>query len=894
MIIRAKQTLLVIGLLSGLLALAVSGILLLAYVTNTSSAEFIRSVPKPLRSFGESILKGARELPYLPYKILPAGLPIHEISIESKDLNQLLDDLPDPLGSLSASEIKAQPARFTYNGKTYDARVRFRGETSVHWLYPKKSWRVEIKGDSLPNGLRALNFIVPNGRDYLMEELNFYRAGKLGLIVPRSEFAILKVNGSSQGVYFITEHWSKEFLENAELSPDANFYGESFVNQQIFTDIAFWQKYTENPDEKINNLVDLQNLIKFIREAPPEEFKQKVWSLVDKDNFYKWLVHMTLAGSDHQDWAHNVRLYADRTTGKFMFIPWDVGGKMLRGRGIDVHFNPLISRILQIPEFKHERDRLLYEYISNDENLKDDLAYYDGLYRKTRIAFYKDPLKEFSSGKFDEEVKHFRNIIEDNVKFIQEYLDLAELKVDIYMNSRPGVILDLVTQNPIPLIIESMSVSDTSGQNFLVYYDQNSNARLDSADPYLGNVREGKDLRLPNQINLVSLMEPLFPDPTRYEIFEFLPITKKLFLIPGDGAKLNSLDILIRAKNSLTGKEAKIRKNFFDESVFADLEAATIDRNTFLARNPQFRFYGENGVALLPGSYIFEKNIIIPQGLDLTISGPANIYFAPNASLVSYGSVYIQGNETAKVKFARLNSTRPWGVFAIVQGEEVDISYAEFDGGGSARVNGAFFTGMLSAHRVKKIKIDKSVFRHASEAGNGDDAVNLKYGDILVVNSVFENNFGDALDLDFANGEVKDNEFFNNKNDGIDISGSEAALSHNFIRGSGDKGISIGEHSSPQITSNTILNCTIGIAVKDLSEAVLEDNILYGNKIALAAYKKKPVFGGAKAVFKNGIIWKNATLIDKDEFSEVSISNSNVEGGYSGEGNYSQDPELSY
>ena len=105
---------------------------------------------------------------------------------------------------------------------------------------------------------------------------------------------------------------------------------------------------------------------------------------------------------------------------------------------------------------------------------------------------------------------------------------------------------------------------------------------------------------------------------------------------------------------------------------------------------------------------------------------------------------------------------------------------------------------------------------------------------------------------------------------------SNINVSHNYIENVGDKGISVGEKSNPNIISNTIKNASIGIAVKDLSSPILIDNLFINNLIALASYKKiwRYEFGGSPFVGKN--YFENNLLNISLDHENLSIGKSHI------------------
>ena len=184
-------------------------------------------------------------------------------------------------------------------------------------------------------------------------------------------------------------------------------------------------------------------------------------------------------------------------------------------------------------------------------------------------------------------------------------------------------------------------------------------------------------------------------------------------------------------------------------------------------------------------------------------------------------------------------SSSPWGTFAIVntKGKKSLINHVSIEEGGPTTVNGIIFSGGLATHYAD-IEIFDSVFTR----NHGDDGANIKYSTADVRRNQFIGNDSDGLDLDAVSGTIKNNVFSGNGGDGLDISWNTAEISDNFISDNKDKCLSIGEKSTGSITGNSFENCDIGIAVKDLSDISLVNNVIRHNRQGLAVYQNKSIF----------------------------------------------------
>jgi hypothetical protein len=93
---------------------------------------------------------------------------------------------------------------------------------------PKKSWR--IKFGRLPidyngqtteeqiyfQGKRQINLIIPSDREYVLAPFVNQLLSEAGLTVPRDQFAILRINGVLQGLYYEVEHLDKPLFAAQE------------------------------------------------------------------------------------------------------------------------------------------------------------------------------------------------------------------------------------------------------------------------------------------------------------------------------------------------------------------------------------------------------------------------------------------------------------------------------------------------------------------------------------------------------------------------------------------------------------------------------------------------------------------------------------------------------
>jgi hypothetical protein len=238
------------------------------------------------------------------------------------------------------------------------------------------------------------------------------------------------------------------------------------------------------------------------------------------------------------------------------------------------------------------------------------------------------------------------------------------------------------------------------------------------------------------------------------------------------------------------------------------------------------------------------------------------------ASFFSYSPVYAVGSERSPIHVDGAGSEQPWGVFAVLNTEHASSTFVHvhFQRGSEATLNGVLASGMLALHNADA-EVRNSVFQDSF----GDDALNVKGGLVQVVDNMFVRTYADGVDVDFPHKEtqVLNNTFHDIGGDAIDVSWSEIRIVGNKVERCVDKGISIGERSTVYVEGNVIADCDIGIAVKDLSTVTVQGTVFDSNRVAVAVYQKKPIFGGGALTVIDGVLRGNAATSSVDSVSTL-------------------------
>jgi len=349
------------------------------------------------------------DIPFSVYQFHSRQLPTYQLFIKGKDLEVLQSVLP----SLNQTNIifnfdTQVPAVFiTDDEQTYKVRVRYRGNHSVHWAYAKKSWRVNFRNNDNFQDLSSIDFIIPEDRGLVLEHLANFRAKKLNLLAPDSWFANLQVNQKSQGVYYATEKIDEDFISRRGLT--GTLFGEKDDADNwmisIYTSINRWRIYPENshhPDYKyLKQLLDLIN--------NPDTTTAELLTLIDLDNFLNWQVHSLLMASFTQNGERNNRLFYNHQINKFQLIPWDIGQRHDVYEELDRPYNPLADKLLADPDIRTKRNNKLKEYISDPDNLTEDLEFFEDALEQMYIPLMQDNMKFYANIKYSLDIKAYRS-----------------------------------------------------------------------------------------------------------------------------------------------------------------------------------------------------------------------------------------------------------------------------------------------------------------------------------------------------------------------------------------------------------------------------------------------------------------------------------------------------
>ena len=815
----------------------------------------------------------------------------YEIKISPKYLRQLQTQIQQlsKTGIMTGQLKTWYPAYFFHGGEDYKVKIRVRGDLGNHWAHEKKSWRVKFKKEKLFEGRREIDLIIPWDKAYEVETVAYDVARELGLLVPDAGFCRVRINGVDFGAYLWMEKYGPEMLEKqgypvGDIIKYRNVWAQTYLN-------GFGLRKSYIPGSYENTIVqDLtagysmerwDELMTLLRKADDVAFRNGIGHLIKMEQFLTWNAVTWLFGSQHAHAPDNLRWYYDNTSGLFEPILYDVHRRSIRRESPKAtqlwnfesgEINYLVRRIIQIPEYRQQRNRILWNILTDD---RYDVAGRCEQYFRQHRPYLFTGAGARSSQYVDEFHEETIRILEANRQDLRDHLEFARIFVTPVVASKgmaSTLRLRLIPDSKNFIRLERLSLK-------LGAYDAQRahEGRLRATLTDL----EGQEKEVsftsftPDDSTLV--ME--FPD---IEVWN--PVDDQLRKVEGEWVleiDLGNLDLSswrdsgslpyleARYSNSITGDLISDEYMFVDSPLYSDRQLdqspLVLPIQAFVADSGLPFLVEGNVLTLSKGTHRIEKDLIVPAGYGVHLQAGTVLEMAPEVSFVCYGPLLVTGTKSQPVSVVPQDERAPFGSLAVVRANAMSrVSYLRIHGGSETHINGLYLSGQLCFY-WSDVELDHCLVYGA----RADDGLNAKKARITIDHCVFVNNAADGVDADWVNGKVENSLFLANGGDGIDFSGSRVAIRNCLFQGSGDKGISVGEQSEILGFNNIIRDCVIGTASKDLSHVDLYASVFYQNETGIALYRKKQLFGGATAKVVGCLFWDNAQDLSLDSLSAV-------------------------
>ncbi|MBF0368999.1 MAG: CotH kinase family protein [Magnetococcales bacterium] len=790
------------------------------------------------------------------------------------------------------------PARFMHQGESFNVKVRVRGDLNNHWDKPKKSLRIKFKRNHYFQGMRQFNLVIPDDKQFEQEQVVYEQARKLGLMVPESGFAKVKINQVDLGLYFWFEQPGKEMIErggypqgeiirSSDTHMDTKYLGFG-VFQGWPTHPSAYRHVIHRQTPKAGMIESrFRELLALDREADEATFQRRIPHLLDLDKFVRWNALIWLFGGSHAQTYGNLRWFYDPTRGLFEPIPYDVNIRDLKQSGrqtsaFDVvetleneNQGMLVRRTLRNPETSWQRNRILYDLIVQDG--EKILARMASLYQEIREGLTVG-IGRFKFSYLDERHQERIQTIRSNLALLKSWLEYGRvflepewtqtgkqgtLKIALFPDSLAKLGLDRLT-----LTSATPSPKGWPQPERIVLVDPHGMEQI--VQPSV--IRSTKK-NLVIQFSQLDLSthrdEKLLPQLTQWQLrltFDDLttPLGQPLIVQAGLSNRLSNQPILPHRIRQTPVATPSPPSPHLDPSRSPE---------AFLANTPlPFHHDGHNWI-LEAGEYTLTKTLVLPDRYGLHLKPGVTIKMGPNVSLVSYRAVEMAGTAAKPIRILPLDPHKPWGVFGVVNATATShITHLDISGGSEAWINGIFFSGELDFY-ASPVHLNQITVRDA----RADDGLNVKKSQIEILHSRFVDNAMDGFDGDWVTGVVADSLFKNNGGDGLDLSGSKILVRDSLFTHMGDKAISAGEKSELVSLNNRLEHSKMGLAAKDLSHVRLLGGVVQENHLGIGLYQKKPIFGGGRAQVLGSLFKNNQTDQQLDQVSTLTLTGVGLE-----------------
>jgi hypothetical protein len=746
-----------------------------------------RAARRPIKDTGLALLHGfAGELDLAG---LPEGIAVFDFHLKPRDEERLLAHLTRVRVTGTHDELSrgSIPARMRVEGHTYDVRLKLRGRQHYHVVPPRPSLRVSLRRGRSYRGTRDLNLIEPF--DKTADQVFLWEAREHGLIEWDSTLGILAVDGRPLSVVHYVEQVRRETGDHA-LRPEGMFFRGTGERYSEGTDPARCGALVERASSW---LADPGTTVPF--EAMEE--------VLDLERF-RWFTALTELSGDGHGFAHfNMKGYCDPVSPRLEFLTWDTRFGDWE-RLPTSQFAEHGTQFLRDDRYRALHDGALYALARDRvEPMLARMRAFDDAYA---ALLSRDPLFWFPRGGPDggfmrRRPEKLARTLRSNARAVLAALEGDRLAFWVDAQRRE---LLLATPDRGAKRLEALELRTAAGPS-----------RRELPDPGLvyGRYRDRQPV--------VAVALPEDVDPAA------------IAGVVAANVHTGRRAAAERASARLAGERVRPPRAAAPE--LPPLPAG------FRASREERR------IRVGPGVARFDGVLRLPRGFALEVAPGTTLLAGPAALLEVQGDLAMRGRPEAPIA-VRGATAEPWGALAVVGARgrraRVEIAFTTIRGGTGSSAGATNYTGSLAIYHAD-VRLDHL----AMEESAGEDALNLKYASVHATDNRFRGGASDAVDYDFVTGVDLRTRVEDFGNDGIDISASTLRIEGARIRDARDKGLSLGEASTPAIVDVEVSGARIGCAVKDRADARVDRLTVARSAAAVALYTKKPSFGPSRAAF---------------------------------------------
>ena len=299
---------------------------------------------------------------------LPEALSVEDKNVFSFKVNSKWES---KLNEISGRKLEIPSCEVAYNGVAVKTKsCKTRGNTTLY--FKRKSFSISLK-DPVVLGEKEIKKLALNNlamdRNYYRNRLSFLLMERLGIFHLENDFAELRINGNSAGLY-LTLQKPEDYIRSLEST--------LLVRREYGGRISVEDSQGENAKYQIKRL---RKIRKLTRKFEGQQLYDSLNAVVYLDHYFQWLAFNYLIKNG--DYTDELFIYLTMDEHRFDIIPWDYDDIFMRQphEGFEMRNQVLDNQLLFSGEAYFDividSDKFLYlEYLRNFKQVLEILNPY--------------------------------------------------------------------------------------------------------------------------------------------------------------------------------------------------------------------------------------------------------------------------------------------------------------------------------------------------------------------------------------------------------------------------------------------------------------------------------------------------------------------------------------
>jgi hypothetical protein len=770
-------------------------------------------------------------------------------------------------------------------GDRLPVEVRLLGQRPWNVLYKQMSLKVQLPRGELHDGYRVFTLSNDPTPMVVGEQIMLDLLRERGVLVPRSDFARVVINGTDLGVFRYETQPDESLLREANRQPGSMYSGDlpgSARSEELWDGPARWRKVAWREEPEREDMSELSRLLTMIKSASVSEFAELAQNEIDLEAFARFEAIDIAFGCDQHNYRENHKLYFDPYKGRWEPIAWGFRG-FEHDPELNRVENPLLLRLKLVPGYLAMRNQALYELLTTDGSgsavrarglallsrigpeLQTD-PYWDAYRMLPRVdEFHRQMVRPMNMNRallvFESELETYerrRAYLIEQLRKNPLWLDAHEhtgetMAVDVIVDGEAGAKLEgfrarFSDEQTPGCAVTAWSVQSEDGRAEAHVVSAGAASAVDVVDHEPDFARFAQPLELFAATRIEARADPdpehgavrSRPAPIAYRFIVRAPCKPVTLEAVGlnlsTGARIHSRP----ATAEVLGDRPARQLGAGDTPAFASGESSAHPW-TLATERPESIVLGP-GVVEVAATRVYKplQSVHVLPGTELRMGA--------NASLVFLGPVAFEGTAHQPISIVAADDNAPWGGL-IVQGQSTrgsSFSHVKARSGSTPAYREGRYPGMINLHDTGRITLRNVLL---SDNVGSDDMLHASYVEgLMVEDAQIERAAGDAWDLELSTATLRRIEVRQSGDDALDLMGTHAELEGSVLIGMRGNGISAGEKSRVSVQDTLIADALVGVLAKNASEVDVDGSLLYRTTTGVRIYKRTVRYDGDSKV----------------------------------------------